>query len=86
MPAGELDVSVRTLHRAFAASGESPTTCMRRRRPEEARLALTAPSGRLSVSESAAHWQFADTSRFTRSFKKHYGRTPTAYARSAGAV
>ncbi|MFG2884254.1 AraC family transcriptional regulator [Streptomyces sp. NPDC048297] len=28
----------------------------------------------------AAHWQFADTSRFTRAFKKHYGQTPTEYA------
>ncbi|MEV7729639.1 helix-turn-helix domain-containing protein [Streptomyces sp. NPDC087917] len=84
--ARELNVSVRTLHRAFAAVGEQVTTYIRRRRLHEARLALVAPSGRLSISELAAHWQFADGSHFTRSFKKHYGLTPTEYARSTGAA
>lgn len=81
--ARELNVSVRTLQRAFATSGETVISYIRQRRLEEARLALTAPSGRLSVSELAAHWQFADSSHFTRAFKKHYGRTPTEYARSS---
>ncbi|MFF7188947.1 helix-turn-helix domain-containing protein [Streptomyces sp. NPDC008222] len=82
MLARELNVSVRNLQRAFAAAGESVSAYIRRRRLEEARLALTAPSGRLSVSELAAHWQFADSSHFIRAFKKHYGRTPIEYARS----
>ncbi|MDH6115526.1 AraC family transcriptional activator of tynA and feaB [Kitasatospora sp. MAP12-15] len=82
MLARELNVSVRNLQRAFAAAGESVTSYIRQRRLEEARLALTAPSDRLSVSELAAHWQFADSSHFIRAFKKHYGRTPTDYARS----
>ncbi|MEW2400090.1 helix-turn-helix domain-containing protein [Streptomyces sp. NPDC046862] len=85
MLARELNVSVRTLQRAFTAAGEPLTTYIRHRRLEEARLALTAPSGRLSISELAAHWQFADSSHFTRAFKKHYGQTPTEYARSTGA-
>ena len=51
-----------------------------------ARLALTAPSGRWSVSELAAHWQFADSSHFIRAFKKRYGQTPTEYARSTKAA
>ncbi|MFD3563569.1 helix-turn-helix domain-containing protein [Streptomyces sp. NPDC058686] len=83
MLARELNVSVRNLQRAFAAAGESVTAYIRQRRLEEARLALTAPSGRPSVSELAAYWQFADSSHFIRAFKKHYGRTPTEYARSA---
>ncbi|MFD8419266.1 helix-turn-helix domain-containing protein [Streptomyces sp. NPDC059466] len=86
MLARELNVSVRTLHRAFAAAGEQMTTYIRHRRLHEARLALTATSGRLSISELAAHWQFADGSHFTRAFKKHYGQTPTEYARSTGAT
>jgi len=81
--ARQLNVSVRTLQRAFTITGESVTTYIRQRRLEEARLALTSPSGRLSVSDLAAHWQFADSSHFIRAFKKHYGRTPTDYARSA---
>ncbi len=82
MLARQLNVSVRNLQRAFAAAGESATAYIRRRRLEEARLALTAPSGRPSVSQLATHWQFADSSHFIRAFKKHYGRTPTEYARS----
>jgi AraC family transcriptional regulator, positive regulator of tynA and feaB len=66
----------------FTITGESVTTYIRQRRLEEARLALTSPAGRLSVSDLAAHWQFADSSHFIRTFKKHYGQTPTDHARS----
>ncbi|MGW2328238.1 helix-turn-helix domain-containing protein [Streptomyces sp. NPDC001700] len=83
MLARELSVSVRTLQRAFAGAGESVTAYIRHRRLEEARTALIAPVGRrLSVSELAAHWQFADSSHFIRAFKKRYDQTPTEYARS----
>jgi AraC family transcriptional activator of tynA and feaB len=82
MLARELNVSVRTLQRAFTAAGETVISYIRQRRLEEARLALTASSGRLSVAELAAHWQFADSSHFIRTFKKRYGRTPIEYARS----
>jgi AraC family transcriptional activator of tynA and feaB len=84
--ARELNVSVRTLQRAFAATGDSVTAHIRHRRLEEARLALTASAGRLNVSELAAHWQFADSSHFSRAFKKRYGQTPTEYVRSTGPV
>lgn len=80
--ARELNVSARTLQRAFTAAGESVTTYIRRRRLEEARLALSVPAGRLTISDLAAHWQFADSSHFIRTFKKRYGQTPTDYARS----
>ncbi|MGW4731126.1 helix-turn-helix transcriptional regulator [Streptomyces shenzhenensis] len=79
MLARELNVSVRTLQRAFAAGGESMTAYIRERRLESARQALSA--SRLSVSETAAHWQFADGSHFSRAFKQRYGLTPTEYAR-----
>lgn len=82
MLARELHTSVRTLQRAFSVTGEPLTTYIRRRRLQEARLALTAPSGGLSISELAAHWQFADGSHFTRAFKKYYGQTPSEYVRS----
>ncbi|WP_307135529.1 helix-turn-helix domain-containing protein [Streptomyces aurantiacus] len=86
MLARELNVSVRTLQRAFAAAGETVASYIRSRRLEEARLALAAPYGQLSVSELAAHWQFADSSHFFRAFKKHYGQSPTEYARSTRAA
>ena len=82
MLARELNVSLRTLQRAFAASGESVNAYVRDRRLEEARLALAAWPGRLSVSELAAYWQFADSSHFIRAFKRRYRQTPAEYARS----
>lgn len=84
MLARELSVSVRTLHRAFAAAEETPAGYIRRRRLERARLELLAPTRRPSISELAAHWQFADSSHFIRAFKSQYGRTPAEYARTSG--
>jgi AraC family transcriptional regulator, positive regulator of tynA and feaB len=80
--ARELNVSVRTLHRAFTTVEEPVTAYVRRRRLERARLELAAPLGRLDVSEVAARWQFADSSHFIRAFKKRYGETPAQFARS----
>jgi AraC family transcriptional activator of tynA and feaB len=79
--ARELHVSIRTLHRAFAVTEESVTAYIRRRRLEQARLELTAPAGRPSISELAARWRFADSSHFVRAFKRQYGETPTEFAR-----
>ncbi|WP_386345104.1 helix-turn-helix domain-containing protein [Streptomyces xiangluensis] len=83
MLARQLNVSVRTLQRAFAAEGEPVGSYIRRRRLEEARLALAAPRSRLSVAEIAGRWQFSDSSHFIRAFKSHYGQTPASYARFA---
>ncbi|WP_218024815.1 helix-turn-helix domain-containing protein [Nocardia pseudovaccinii] len=83
MLARELNVSLRTLQRAFASVGESPTAYIRHRRLEEARLALTTSPKRLSIGEIAAYWHFSDSSHLIRSFKKTYGLTPAEYARSA---
>ncbi|MCX4908553.1 helix-turn-helix domain-containing protein [Streptomyces sp. NBC_00878] len=82
MLARELNVSVRTLHRAFTAADESVTAYVRQQRLEQARLALTAPAARPSVSELARFWQFSDSSHFIREFKKRYGQTPAQYARA----
>ncbi|MFF2078987.1 helix-turn-helix domain-containing protein [Kitasatospora sp. NPDC058162] len=82
--ARELSVSVRTLHRAFAATDETVAGYIRRRRLEAARRELAAPQGRPAVSELAARWQFADSSHFIRAFKRQYGRTPTEFVRAAG--
>ena len=80
MLAHELNVSVRTLHRAFSAAEETVAGYIRRSRLERARLDLLHPTDRPSVSELAARWQFADSSHFIRAFKRQYGRTPAAYS------
>jgi AraC-like DNA-binding protein len=79
----ELSVSVRTLHRAFAGTGETVAGYIRRRRLEHARAALLSATGRPSISELAAYWQFADSSHFSRAFKRHYGQTPAEFARAS---
>ncbi|MGF6885527.1 hypothetical protein ABIA39_003931 [Nocardia sp. GAS34] len=61
--ARELNVSIRTLQRAFASEGESVNAYIRRRRLEAAKLALTASPDRLTISELAAYWQFSDSSQ-----------------------
>jgi len=76
-----LNVSTRTLQRAFAETGESITSFIRRRRLESAREELAGPGPRSSVSELAARYQFADSSHFIRVFKKEYGYPPARWAR-----
>ncbi|MFD4553911.1 helix-turn-helix domain-containing protein [Streptomyces sp. NPDC058469] len=78
--ARELNVSPRTLYRAFAAQGEPLMAYVRRRRVERALQDLTAPGSRLSVTEAAARWAFADTSHFVRACRRRYGQTPSQYA------
>ncbi|WP_113705149.1 helix-turn-helix domain-containing protein [Nonomuraea lactucae] len=82
MLARELNVSVRTLQRAFASAEESVSAYIRRRRLEQARLDLTALSVRPVITELAARWQFADSSHFIRAFKRQYGQTPAEYGRA----
>lgn len=81
--ARELNVSPRTLQRAFAREGRPLSSYIRRRRLEEACRALVAPHRRMTVTEIAARWQFADSGHFARAFRKYYGRTPTDYAVTA---
>ncbi|MFH8446040.1 helix-turn-helix domain-containing protein [Streptomyces sp. NPDC018026] len=78
--ARKLNVSVRTLQRAFANEGQSLSAYIRERRLDEARRALVTPYRRMSITEIAAHWQFADSGHFARAFRSRYDQTPTDYA------
>jgi AraC-like DNA-binding protein len=78
--ASALHVSVRTLYRVFAQQTSMPVmTYVRQRRLERARTELV--STRLSVSEVAARWHFADGSHFVKAYKKRFAETPTASRR-----
>ncbi|MER8105980.1 helix-turn-helix domain-containing protein [Kitasatospora sp. NPDC094016] len=81
--ARELAVSVRTLHRAFEGGEETVAGYIRRRRLEQARAALLSAIGRPSISELAAYWQFADSSHFSRAFRRQYGQSPAEFARAS---
>ncbi|WP_257980997.1 helix-turn-helix domain-containing protein, partial [Streptomyces sp. CB02959] len=75
-------VSVRTLHRSFAAADDSVMAFARRRRLEKAHDDLVRMGNLASVSELAARWHFTDASHFIRHFKSFYGITPTAYLKN----
>ena len=75
--AAALNVSVRTLYRAFGRRATSSVMgYVRERRLERARAELI--STRLTVSELAARWHFADSSHFVKAYKKRFAETPTA--------
>lgn len=70
-------VSVRTVYRAFEASGETIGGHVRARRLARARAELAA--GRDPVAVVARNWGFADSSHFSRAFRDRFGTSPTAY-------
>ena len=83
--AQRLGVSRRTLQRAFANEGEFVAGYIRDQRLEAVRRALDVPFAGPSVSELAAHWQFADGSHLARAFKRRFGLAPSEYRRMVGA-
>lgn len=70
-------VSVRTVNRIFSASGQTVTDTIRARRLARARVEL-AETDR-SIAAIASRWGFADSSHFSRTFKAHYGTSPTEF-------
>ena len=70
-----IGVSVRSLHRAFEDTGDTVSGYIRVRRLARARDDLVAGS---PVSQVARVWHYADPSHFSRSFKRHYGQSPSA--------
>ncbi len=75
-----LGMSARTLQRQLAAEGTSFSEVV-----DEARIALArtyVAEGRLSVTEIAFVLGFADTSTFSRAFKRWTGSSPRGYRSS----
>lgn len=80
--AEQLGVSVRTLHRAFAAESTGFALGLRRLRLDRASQLLE--QGRLahvSVSELGRRCGFADASHFVREFQRHFRSTPARWRR-----
>ncbi|HEV7731098.1 MAG TPA: AraC family transcriptional regulator [Candidatus Binatia bacterium] len=73
-----LGMSARTLQRQLAAEGTSFTVLVGEARIDLARTYVA--EGRLSVTEIAFVLGFADTSTFSRAFKRWTGKSPRAYA------
>ena len=78
-------VSIRTVNRVFNATGQTVSEVVRVRRLARAREDLTRSDRPISMI--AHRWGFSDASHFSRTFKAHYGSSPTDYrwaARAAG--
>lgn len=69
-----LHVSVRTLHRAFAAEENSVMGYARERRLSRVNMELTTETW--TVSELAARWHFTDESHLIRAYRNRFGETP----------
>ncbi len=78
--AAALHLSSRSLQRKLAEEGSSYSQLLTDTRQELARSYLADP--RSSVSEIAYLLGFADTSSFTRAFKRWEGASPSAYRES----
>jgi AraC family transcriptional regulator, positive regulator of tynA and feaB len=75
-------VSVRTVYRVFSATGQTVGEVVRARRLARARADVT--EGDRPISNIAHRWGFSDTSHFCRTFKAHYGYSPTDYRNTYG--
>lgn len=80
--ADEAGVSLRTLHRAFAAQGGSFAGTLRQMRLARAGELLRRPQlAHVSVAEIGRRCGFADASHFARAFQRAMGATPAAWRR-----
>jgi AraC family transcriptional activator of tynA and feaB len=78
--ASQLRVSSRYLRMIFAASKESVSTYILRRRLEECARQLADPRWRgHSISDVAFGWGFNSAPHFSRSFRDLYGTSPREY-------
>jgi|SRR5271165_1939719 len=73
-----IGVSTRTLSRAFAQWGSTPSRWLWQKRLEMARDLLTT-SRRTSVSEVAMNCGFNDISHFSRAFRRRFNVPPSSF-------
>lgn len=77
-------ISLRYLHKLFAARGASVSRWILRQRLDRCRKALSSYGSDKSVTDVAFAWGFNDASHFSRTFKLEFGQTPRSVMNSAG--
>ncbi len=86
-PAGIADaggISVRHLHRLFAAKGCTVAEWVRERRLERCRTDLSDPHLReKNITDIAFGWGFSDSAHFSHCFKKEFGVSPRQFRTNA---
>lgn len=82
--ASTLNVSARTLYRAFRAHKVTVNEWIRNRRLENCRAELEDPGlSYMPVSLVAARWGLIDAAHFSRMFKSQFGVSPKEYRQRA---
>ncbi|GAA3679467.1 helix-turn-helix domain-containing protein [Arthrobacter ginkgonis] len=80
-------VSVRSLHKLFAASGLTVAGWVRERRLEHCRRDLSDPlHAGVPVGAIGARWGLPDAAHFSRAFRTAYGVSPAQYRNGVGAL
>ena len=80
-------VSVRSLHKLFAASGLTVAGWVRERRLEHCRRDLADPlHAEVPVGAIGARWGLPDAAHFSRAFRTAYGISPAQYRSGIGAL
>ena len=78
-------ISVRYLHLLFQPTGQSVSAWIQQQRLEHCREALADQTfAERTITEVAAQFGFADSSHFSRAFKRRYGQSPAGYRASTG--
>ena len=73
-------ISVRHLHRIFAAKGCTVTEWIRERRLERCRTDLADPRlHERNITDIAFFWGFSDSAHFSRCFKQAFGVSPREF-------
>ena len=70
-------ISLRYLQQLFTDNDRSVCDWIREQRLIRCEEELRKPSSRLSISEIAYRWGFADQSQFSKHYRKRFGRTPS---------
>jgi AraC-like DNA-binding protein len=85
--AARLRISPRCLRAIFAASSETVSAYILRRRLEECARELADPERRrAAITEIAFGWGFDSAPHFTRSFRERFGMSPRQYRACAGSL
>jgi AraC-like DNA-binding protein len=85
--AGSAGISVRHLHRIFAAKGCTVAEWIRERRLERCRGDLANPQlSDSSITDIALRWGFSDSAHFSHCFRKEFGVSPRDFRTDARAV
>lgn len=78
--AAAVGISVRHLHRIFAAEGCTVTEWIRERRLERCRTELADPGLReRNITDIAFGWGFSDSAHFSHCFKQEFGVSPREF-------